>query len=305
MRASFIDLLHPAPGRPIVGAFTCYDLEGAAGVLDAVEEAGTGVIILISSAALAAPGGERLLTGLVALADAARAPACVQLDHAGELRLIERALELGVGAVMADGSKLPFGENAAFSRKAVEIAARNGAAVEVELGGLSGNEDIAAAVAAGKLTDPDEAEQFVRIAGAACLAVSIGNVHGHYRGPPWIDWGRLAEIRRRVSIPLSLHGASGLPDRDLRRAIEMGIRKINFNTELREAYLQATERALPEARKGSRLLELHRAQREAVGKAASVRLAVIGSAKDMGAVTTPDCGGVERSSARAPWLRGL
>src|SRR5207249_12055319 len=101
-----------------------------------------------------------------------------------------------------------------------------------------------AAVAAGALTDPGDAARFVERSNAACLAVSIGNVHGVYRGPPALDWARLEEIRRRVNVPLSLHGASGLSDDDLRHAIRLGISKVNLNTELRQRYLEVTAERL-------------------------------------------------------------
>ena len=111
---------------------------------------------------------------------------------------------------------------------------------------------------------------------AACLAVSIGNVHGSYAKPPKLDWGRLEEIRRRVSIPLSLHGASGLPDDDLRKAIELGVAKINVNTELRARYLDATAERLDSVHDGARVLELNQAQAEAVAEVVAAKLDAYG-----------------------------
>ena len=143
-----------------------------------------------------------------------------------------------------------------------------------ELGAIAGDEDVAAAVAAGALTDPGEAAVLVEQTGAACLAVSIGNVHGAYREPPQLDWARLAAIRERVDVPLSLHGASGLPDADVRRAIALGVAKVNVNTELRERYLAATADRLPAARPDARLLELDAAQVDAVAAAVAAKLDV-------------------------------
>jgi fructose/tagatose bisphosphate aldolase len=108
---------------------------------------------------------------------------------------------------------------------------------------------------------------------AACLAVSIGNAHGTYALAPALDWERLAAVRDATAIALSLHGASGLPDADVRRAIAWGITKVNVNTELREAYLAATGEALPTARVGARLLELHGRQSAAVRAVAAAKLA--------------------------------
>jgi ketose-bisphosphate aldolase len=269
MLAPFAQLVEEAAARGgAVGAFTCYNVETAVGVLRAAEGARRGVILLVGEKSFRAPGGDLLLAALVAAAGRSPVPACVQLDHVDDGELIARAFALGAGAVMADGSRLPYEENVAFVR-----AAARGGSVEAELGGIEGDEDVAAAVAAGALTDPDEAADFVSATGAACLAVSIGNVHGTYREPPRLDWPRLAAIRERVPVPLSLHGASGLSDDDLRRAIERGVAKVNVNTELRERYLDATAERLEAVRAGARVLELNAAQADAVAGAAAAKLA--------------------------------
>jgi ketose-bisphosphate aldolase len=269
MLTRFSDLLAEAASHgAAVGAFTCYNLETAVGVLRAA--AGRrGVVLLVSEKSFSAPDGPLLLSALVAAAAHSPAPACVQLDHVRNLEPAEAAFALGVGAVMADGSKLPLEENVGF----VRAAARSGE-VEAELGGIEGHEDVATAVAAGALTEPDEAAWFAERSGAACLAVSIGNVHGIYDKPPELDWPRLAEIRGRVSTPLSLHGASGLSDDDVRRAIQLGVTKINVNTELRERYLDVTAERVEPARDGARVLELNLAQSEAVAEVVSAKLAI-------------------------------
>jgi len=250
--------------RTGLGAFTCYDLEVAAGTLAAAARCDAGVVLLISRDAFAAPAGEQLLAAIAAAAERSPARACVQLDHVADLGLIGRAIELGAGAVMADGSKLPFEENVALVAAAAELAHRHGGAVEAELGHIAGDEDIARAAEAGGFTDPVEAERFLAATAADCLAVSIGNVHGTYAGEPELDWGRLDAIEASVSVPLSLHGASGLPDADLRRAVAAGVRKVNVNAELRQAYLDVTARELEAARDGARVMALHAAQRAAV-----------------------------------------
>jgi ketose-bisphosphate aldolase len=275
VRASFADLLAGASGRGgAVGAFTCYNLETAVGVLAAAEGARLGVVLLVSPGSLRGPGGPLLAAALVAAAERAEVPACVQLDHVADLALVEQALEAGVGAVMADGSALPDEENVALVCRAVELVGRFGAHVEAELGRVEGEEDIAAAAEAGALTDPLEAASFVRRTGAACLAVSIGNVHGRYARPPSLDWGRLRAICERVDVPLSLHGTSGLPDDDVRHAVELGVAKFNVNTELREAYLEATEGGLERLSAGADVLGLNAAQAEAVARAVAAKLAL-------------------------------
>jgi tagatose 1,6-diphosphate aldolase GatY/KbaY len=255
--ARFAEILDDArTARRAVGAFTCYDVTTALGVLRAADEVGVPTILLVSNASFTGQNGPPLVVALTAVAAHAQASACVQLDHVSDLETIERAIELGIGAVMADGSRMSVEDNALFVKEAVRLAARAGAGVEAELGHIEGGEDVATATRAGALTDPDDAFEFVARSEADCLAVSIGNVHGAYAEPPSLDWSRLAQIRDRVAIPLSLHGASGLSEHDLRTAVTRGIVKVNVNAELRRrAFLELGDR-LAELASGYRLLEL-------------------------------------------------
>ena len=276
--APFTQLLAAAErSRHAVGAFTCYDLETARGVLAAAADRGAGVILLIGRESFAAPGGAALVTALRAVAELSAVPVCLQLDHVAELPLMEAALELGVGALMADGSQLPDDENADLVARACGLARATGAGVEAELGHVAGDEDVAVAAASGAFTDPGVARRFMRETGADCLAVSIGNVHGRYASPPRLDWDLLAAVRGAVDVPLSLHGASGLEDADVRTAVADGIRKVNVNTELRAAYLDATTVNLPAVAGGLRLLALHDAQTAAVRAVAAAKLACYGA----------------------------
>ncbi len=122
-------------------------------------------------------------------------------------------------------------------RAAVVAAERTGAAVEAELGCVEGDEDLDVAAAAGALTDPTEAVRFVERTGVDCLAVAVGNVHGSYRQEPRLDWDRLAELVDRVPVAVALHGTSGLPAEQVRRARELGVAKFNVNTELRRRHM--------------------------------------------------------------------
>lgn len=256
-----------------VGAFTCYDVTTAIGVVRAAEAREDPVLLLISEASFRSPAGRLLLPALLAVADEARVPACVQLDHVDDDELIDAALAAGAGAVMADGSKLPASDNVSF---VASVRARApDAGVEAELGHIEGGEDVAAAAEAGALTDPEEASRFVAETGCDCLAVSIGNVHGKYARPPELDWDRLRAIHDRVDVPLSLHGASGLPDDDVARAIALGICKVNVNTELREHYLAQLEVGLRGARDGVRLLELEAGVVGAVADVVTAKLSVL------------------------------
>jgi tagatose 1,6-diphosphate aldolase GatY/KbaY len=257
--------------RAAAGAFTCYTLTTAIGVLRAAEFRRAPVIVLLSEASYRAPSGDVLLAALLQAGELAPTPVCVQLDHVSDPETIGRALYDGVGAIMADGSRLPYDENLALVREARELAAGT-AGIEAELGHVEGREDVAAATTAGMLTDPEEAVRFVEASQPDCLAVSIGNVHGHYVEPPALDWARLERIQDRVGVPLSLHGASGLTDGDLRRAVAAGIAKVNVNTELRERIFAELERRLPDTRPELRLLQLETAVADGVAAVAAAKL---------------------------------
>ena len=255
-----------------VGAFTCYNLETATACL---WHAGPGMVLLVSPGPFAGDGGRELTAMLRAVADAAPpGRVLVQLDHVRDLKLVERALDQGVDAVMADGSRLPFEANVAFTARAVELASRYGAAVEAELGHVAGEEDVAVAAATGAYTDPEEAARFVAATGVDCLAVSIGNVHGHYREPPALDWARLERIGACVDVPLTLHGASGLVDADVRRAIDGGISKVNVNTELRARWFREMGRALPTARDGLDVAGVIAATTAGIGEVVAAKVAL-------------------------------
>ena len=260
-----------------VGAFTCYEATTAAGVVHAAEARNAPIILLVSKAAFIADGGDLLVVALRAVAERAAIPACVQLDHVEDLETMKRALACGVGALMADGSQLPFPENLSLVHDAVELARGFEAGVEAELGHIEGGEDVAYAVAAGALTDPDQARAFVEEGRPDCLAVSIGNVHGTYVTPPVLDWARLQAIREAVEVPLSLHGASGLSGQDVRRAVSSGICKVNVNAELRRRTISELEKRLPDARDGLRVLELMSAIRAGAGEVVGDTLEMLGA----------------------------
>jgi tagatose 1,6-diphosphate aldolase GatY/KbaY len=287
MHATFTELLGQAAaaGRA-TGAFTCYDSTQAAGVLDAAEDAGAGVILLVSPGSFRLRRGADLLAAIRTLADRGPVPACVQLDHVSDLEAVRAAFAAGAGAVMVDGSHLAWEDNIALTRAAVELGRATGGEVECELGGIAGDEDVAQAIAAGALTEPAEAAQFAQRTGAACLAVSIGNVHGHYRDAPALDFERLAAVRSATPIPLSLHGASGLPAGQVRRALSEGVVKVNVNTELRGRYLAAVGAGLDGWRAGSDVQSLAMSVRQATADAVGETLALLGGSSKEG-LTTP------------------
>ncbi|WP_326565778.1 class II fructose-bisphosphate aldolase [Amycolatopsis rhabdoformis] len=242
MRAALDDLVtRRLADQAAIPAFTCYGADTALAVTGAAEDLGLPVILLVPPTS-AEP---RFIRTLRAIADAAAVPVCVQLDHAKDETLIRAAIEAGADAVLADGSHLPPEENAAFVRKVLAF----GAVVEAELGSIPGDEDRATAVDVAGKTDPADVRPFLEASGAQLLACSAGNVHGHYRGTPALDWPRLARIRSEAGgVPLVLHGASGLPREDLRACGAAGVGKVNVNTELRTAMLATLEAGVGPAR---------------------------------------------------------
>lgn len=234
--------------RYAVGAFNVYNLEGALAVVRAAEAERAPVILQIHPASLR-HGGIALVELCIAAAREARAPASVHLDHSSSEADIRTALAAGIRSIMVDGSAWSMSENIAFTRAMTQIAHQSGADVEAELGRLSGTEDgLTVAEWEACMTDPELAAQFANETGVNSLAVCIGNVHGVYRQEPRLDFDRLAAIRARTDVPLVLHGASGLPRPVVRRAIELGVAKLNINTELRTACLHAFREHLADPR---------------------------------------------------------
>src|SRR5258708_2889545 len=235
-----IELVQEARRRGVaIGAFNTYNLELTRAIVVAAEKYGQPIILQLGVQAIRA-GGEPLAVATLAAARVARVPVAVHLDHCPDLGLIEACFAWGFSSALADGSHLPFAENIAFTKRAVELAARYGGTIESELGYLAGTEDgLTVEAIESSLTDPTQAHEFITTTGAAMLAVSIGNVHGYVPVSPPLDFERLAQIAAQVDVPLVLHGASGLSRVDIQHAIHMGIAKLNVNTEVRMAFLRA------------------------------------------------------------------
>jgi fructose-bisphosphate aldolase class II len=212
-----------------IPAFNVGSLEMVRGALRAAEELDTPVIIQIAERLLKYSPLELIGPGMVQAAKESRLPVAVSLDHSSTYDVIKKALDLGFTSVMYDGSTLPFEENIAGTRKIVEFANEYGAVVEGELGLVGGSED--GLSDHGILcTNPDKAHEFCERTGIACLAVAIGNAHGDYPTAPVLAFDILEEINRKAGVPLVLHGGSGISDEDFRKAISLGIAKINIGT---------------------------------------------------------------------------
>jgi len=213
-----------------VGMFNGLSADFYEGLIDAAEELKTPIIIGIADRFVDRLDFEMLAEVMIFLAKRSSVPVCVHLDHAKSLKNIIRAIKAGFTSVMFDGSNLPFEENIKKTKEVVEIAHSVGVSVEGELGVVGRGEwDFKNPEF---YTKPEEAEVFAKQTGVDALAVSIGTVHGVYKGEPKLDFERLAEIRKRVDCYLVLHGGSGLSDDDFKKCIEYGINKVNIFTDL-------------------------------------------------------------------------
>lgn len=260
-------------GRAVPG-FVAYNLETAQAVAAAAERTGMPILIQAGSSAFRHAGMRELASLCLDVARHSDAQIGVHLDHCRSLEEIEACLELGYTSVMFDGSHLPYEENVAVTRCVVERAHAARAWVEAELVGTAGDEDVSTGATATVMTDPAQAARFVEATGVDALAVAIGNVHGFTPTEPRIDYERLQAIRGITEVPLVLHGASGLARSTLCACVQRGVAKVNVNTELRAAYLDAFAAALPDARATVDLAGALAAAREAVAQAA---VAIIGS----------------------------
>lgn len=224
-----------------IGAFNVYNLEGVKAVVNAAETSRSPAMLQLHPSALKY-GKLPLIALCLEAANTATVPIAVHLDHSTSAKDIWLALEAGVRSIMADGSPMPYAENQQFTQEMTELAHRYGAVVEAEIGRISGTEDgLTIAEKEAKMTDPEQALEFVQRTRVDSLAVTIGNVHGEYKSPPRLDFERLYQIRRLLDIPLVLHGASGLPEAMISQSIQLGVCKFNVNTEVRQAYMQALQ----------------------------------------------------------------
>lgn len=219
-----------------IAAFNTPSLEAIRAAIDAAEETGYPVIIQHAECHEDIAPLDMVGPAMIALAERSSAQVCVHLDHGESLSYIHRALDMGFNGVMFDGSALPFEQNVANSARAAAMCANYDCGLECELGSLGAREgdvlssDGEAGGSGATYTDPDQARDFSQATGLDALACSFGTVHGLYRGKPQLSFEVLEQIRDRTPMPLVMHGGSGVSNEDYRRAINAGIRKINYYT---------------------------------------------------------------------------
>jgi len=231
-------IMEIAESRKIaVGAFNASGLEAIEAEISAAEE--LNLPIIIQFAQCHEPWIPLTTIGpiMVDMAKKAKVPVCIHLDHGETLEYLETALEIGFTGIMYDGSTLPYEENLANTIKAVKMAEKYGASVEAELGSMGRRESGSGDSGAGEeddtkiYTDPDLAAEFVEKSGIDALACSFGTTHGIYLTKPRLDFNVVENVREKCgNIPVVMHGGSGVSTEDYHRAVEAGVRKINYFT---------------------------------------------------------------------------
>ncbi|RCW77456.1 class II fructose-bisphosphate aldolase [Saliterribacillus persicus] len=219
--------------RYAVGQFNLNNLEYVQAILQAAEDEKSPVILGVSEGAGKYMGGFGVVVAMVEAtmkAQGTTVPVAIHLDHGSSFEACAKAIHAGFTSVMIDASHGEFEENVAVSSKVVELAHFHGVSVEAELGVVGGQEDDV--IADGVIyADPKECQELVERTGIDCLAPALGSVHGPYKGEPNLGFKEMEEIGSAASVPLVLHGGTGIPTKDIKRAISYGTSKINVNTE--------------------------------------------------------------------------
>lgn len=221
--------------RYAVGQFNLNNLEYGQAILEAAEEENSPVIVGVSEGAARYMGGYKVAVAITeALVEEydITVPVAIHLDHGSSFEECAKAIHAGFTSVMIDASHLPLEENIAETKKVVELAHLHGVSVEAELGRIGGQEDdLIVDDAEAAYAIPSECERLVQETNVDCLAPALGSVHGPYKGEPNLGFDRMEEILHLTNVPLVLHGGTGIPLKDIQRAISLGTAKINVNTE--------------------------------------------------------------------------
>jgi len=225
-----------------VGAFNVIGIEHAEAIVAGAEAAAFPVVLQISENCVAYHRGlAPIAAACLALARGAAVPVAVHLDHASDVALVEAAAGLGLGSVMFDASRLPYADNVRTTADVAASCHRRGVWVEAELGEIGGKDGVHSPLAR---TDPGEAASFVAATGVDALAVAVGSSHAMATRDAVLDLGLIRRLRAAVSVPLVLHGSSGVPDEDLTAAVRAGMTKVNIATQLNKVFTGAVRLAL-------------------------------------------------------------
>lgn len=229
-------------GGYAVPAFNVDNLESVLGVLHAAENTNRPVIIQTIPRTLRY-GGIPVYSAMVRALYKGNPDISIHLDHGGDVGICKACIDAGYTSVMIDGSALDFDGNVGLTKEVVDVAHPLGISVEGELGTIGGKEETQSEI---KYTEVSEAEEYVLRTGVDSLAIGVGTAHGVYKGMPHIAVDRIEEIAAKINTPLVLHGASGLSDEVIIACIKAGISKINFATQLRQAFTQGLKEGIAE-----------------------------------------------------------
>lgn len=228
-----------------VAALNFYNAETLLAHVRAADELKSSIILQTTESTIDYLGIKMIVAMATCAAEELDHPVALHLDHGASYELAARCIDQGYTSVMIDGSKLPFEENCSLTQRVVRLAHASGVSVEGELGHVAHNDEIGANDSHKYFTRAEDAARFVNETGVDALAVAIGTAHGFYKGEVKLDFDRLAKIREAAgSAALVLHGGSGVPDEVLRTAVKAGISKINFGTELKDAFTRALKESV-------------------------------------------------------------
>lgn len=232
-------------GKYAVGAFNCNNMEIVQAIVEAAEAENSPVIIQASQGAIKYAGLDFIVALVKTAAAKSPVPICLHLDHGTNFDQVCACIDQGFTSVMYDGSQHPLEENIRITKEVMKLAHAVGVSVEGELGKIGGVEDdVVVADEDALYTNPQEAKHYVDETGVDALAIAIGTAHGQYKGEPKLRFDILEEIRNLTHVPIVLHGSSGVPDDAIRRAIDLGVRKINIDTNIREAFVRGVHKVV-------------------------------------------------------------
>lgn len=240
-----LGLRHALENNYALPAFNYTNLEGIKAIIEAAEEMNSPVIIQVTQGAIDYAGFEYLKDLGIGAATRSKVPVILHLDHGKDLNYLLKAFRYGWTSLMMDASHESFEDNVNIVKDIVIMASPLEVSVEAELGVIGGKEDDLE-VDEEIYTEVEEAVNFAKLSDCDSLAIAVGTAHGVYKGEVKINYERIEEIKKKSGIPLVLHGSSGVPDEMVSKAVKSGINKVNFDTELKLANLEALNKFLSE-----------------------------------------------------------
>lgn len=272
-------LLNAQKDNYAVPAFNIHNMETLEVVIETAAEMGSPVIIAGTPSTITYAGPEYIIAMAEVAATKHNIPIAIHLDHFENINEIKHNIDLGFKSCMIDASKMEFEKNIATVKEVVDYAHRFDVTVEAELGKLGGQEDgLVIDEKDAMYTNPNDAAEFVRRTGIDSLAIAIGTAHGLYSGEAKLDFERLKEIREKVNVPLVLHGASDVPDELVKKAISLGICKVNVATDLKIPFSNAIKKYFNEHPEANDPRKYMTPAKEAMKKIVSHKIEVCGSA---------------------------